>query len=766
VVCRLALAAVLALPAAAQTFDLGAPGARLPPLDPALPWTIEADRIDYDQLRDEYVAQGHVVVSKQDRSITADRMRYNLQTMMAYAEGSVVITAGTDVLSGSYLEIDLDSEKGYLDDGAIFIKQNNYHIKGDTIQKTGTDTYHIDRGSITTCDGDPPDWRISGRDVKVTDDGGGSVWHALIYARDVPVGYFPYISYPARNKRQTGLLIPEGGYYQKKGFSYIQPFYWAINDSSDATFYLQYMSNRGWKPGLEYRYYLTREAKGALMFDYLYDDKVDDGTGNSSDDYGYEDSGGTFLRPNHERYWFRMSHENPLPAGVMAKLDLDIVSDQDYLQDFKTGLMGFDDTAEYFNKFFGRQLDDYNNPFRVNRLLLSKFWQRYALNAETRLYDDVRKGQNNKETIQKLPVVDFSAPKQPIEGSPLFYNLDTQYVNFWQLRGSRVQRMDMYPRMYYPLSLQPYLTLEPSVGVRETVWDQYETDDADPWSSDSYFHRELYDTNISLYTDFYRIYDIDWGSFTRLKHTVRPEIGHSYVPEVDQSSLPNIDSRDRVDNRNQINYALTNTLTTKRLKTDTVTEQHPRDEKRQGIIDTPGEYDYIEFLRLKFFQYYDFARDDKPFSPFAGKLEIFPGGRFSLDAEARYDVHDQDFVKYNTAVTLMARKSDRLHVEYRYDNGEENRDDQNTAELNELATTNVNKPINSLFTDLRFGLSDRLTLLTSVDYDFGQDRLDEYGLGFSYESQCWMLQVLYTNGSEDTGIGVRLRLNGIGGFGM
>ncbi|MCK7511521.1 MAG: hypothetical protein MZV70_50745 [Desulfobacterales bacterium] len=55
----------------------------------------------------------------------------------------------------------------------------------------------------------------------------------------------------------------------RKGHSATQPFYWAIDDRSDATFYLEYMSERGWKPGVEYRYFLTREAKGAIMFDYL-----------------------------------------------------------------------------------------------------------------------------------------------------------------------------------------------------------------------------------------------------------------------------------------------------------------------------------------------------------------------------------------------------------------------------------------------------------------------------------------------------------------
>ncbi len=743
--------------------NIGGPGSRLAPLDPQKPWQIEADRISYDQVSDEYLAEGNVLITKQDRSIQADTVYYSPQTMTARAEGNVIVTTGTDKVSGDFLQIDLDSERGFLDDGVIFIQENNYHIRGDRIQKVGAESYHIDQGAVTTCDGPNPDWKITGKDVNVKEDGSGSLWNATVYARDVPVAYFPYLRFPARG-RQTGFLMPQFGYYQKKGVSYIQPFFWAIDDSSDATFYLQYMSNRGWKPGVEYRYYLTREAKGAFMFDYLFDDKVDDGP---DSEYGYEDSGGTFLRPNHERYWFRGSHYNPLPWGFEAKLDLDILSDQDYLQDFKTGLMGFEITDAYFNKFFGRVLDDYNDPVRINRLLLSRSWSRYSLNAETRLYDDVRKGQDFEDTIQKLPVIRFDAPKQRIAQTPLFYNLASEYDNFWKGRGSSVQRLDLYPRAYYPVSLYPYLTLEPSFGLRETVWNQYETDPADPWSDDRYFHRELYDALLSLHTDLYRTFDVNGERIQRVKHTVRPEIAYGYVPEVDQENLPNIDSRDRIENRSRLFYSLTNTLTSKSSTRTTEPENSPRKQRERGTIESPSEYDYLDFLRFKVSQYYDFAEHREPFSPISGRVEFFPGGQISLDAETRYDVHDTQIVAFNTAVTLHAREKDRLFVEYRYDRDPESKNSERSSEfINYDTPTSTPEKINSLFSELRLGVTERLGLLATYEYSFKEDATDGYGIGFSYQAQCWTLEALYRQGSEDTGVGIRLRLHGIGEFGF
>ena len=774
--CALLCLAGLWLCSPARAADAPASGVRLTPLDPKLPWHIEADRIHYDQARDEYVAEGDVVIHKQDRSITADVIRYRAQTGMAYAEGNVMLTAGADVLTGSYLEFDLESEKGYLDDGVVFLQENNLHIQGNRIQKVGPDLYRLDRGTLTTCDGRTPDWKFSGRDIQVHEDGSGTAWNAVPYVLDVPVGYFPFVSFPARNKRQTGLLFPELGYSERKGASYNQPFYWAIDDQSDATFYLHYMSERGVKPGLEYRYYLNRNAKGALMFDFLHDEQIDDGQGDSSQEWGYEDSGGVFLRPNRDRYWFRMSHFNPLPAGFRGFLDLDVVSDQDYLREFKKGYMGFEDTELFFKKFMGRTLDDYDDPVRVNRLQADRRWSNTYLSAGTLLYDDVRRGQNWKEVTQRLPVVRFVAPKQKVLDSAFFYNLNSEYDNFWRDRGFGVQRTDLWPRLYYPYNFRPYFTFEPSFGLRQTMWNQYKIDEADAWSEDEYFHREIYDARLGLSTDFYNIYDVEDETVSKVKHSVKPELAFSYVPEVDQDRLPNIDSRDRLEKRTRISYALTNTLTSKSRKAEGAEPAAFNEENVRETISSPGEYDYRDFLRFKVGQYYDFsrkvynqpARDVNPLSPIGAKLTFAPEAFISLDSEAKYNFHEDRFDLFNAGVTLSARQKDRLTLEYRYNPDTQNAvvDEYETGGFVEQNETTKEEKVSTLIAKFRLGVTERLALIGSYEYDLVFDRADEYSLGFIYESQCWTLETVFGMDEEDIGIGLRIRLHGIGEFGF
>jgi LPS-assembly protein len=470
-----------------------------------------------------------------------------------------------------------------------------------------------------------------------------------------------------------------------------------------------------------------------------------------------------------------MSHVNPLPGGFKGLMELDLVSDQDYLRDFRRGYMGFEDTSHFFQKFMGRTLDDFDDPVRVSRLLVDRQWSWAYLTAGPQLYDDVRKGQNWKETTQRLPLVRFSAPKQKVFDSAFFYNLNSGYDNFWRDRGLGVQRTDLWPRLYYPYSLRPYVTFEPSVGLRQTAWNQYKTDAADGWSDDEYLHRTIYDARLGLSTEVYKIYAAEREGFEKVKHAVKPEMAFTYVPEADQDSLPNIDARDRLEKRTRISYAVTNTLTSKALKATNDEPTANRGENERGTILSPGGYDYDDFLRLKLGQYYDIsrnvynrpAREVNPFSSLDGKLTFSPARLISLDSEVKYNFYEDSFDLFNAGVTLSPRKKDRLTLQYRYNKDTDNPfiDEYETGGFVEQDKTDEETEVNSLLTKFRWGVTERTSLIGSYEYDFIFDRTDSYSLGIIYESQCWTVEMLVRMEEEDLGVGLRIRLHGFGEFG-
>ncbi len=715
--------------------------------DAQLPWVLEADEFTYDQQLNQYIAHGNVQISKADKKLTADYIRYDHKTRHAFARGNVVLTVGQDILSGSQLDIDLEKQVGWIENAYLFLKENNFHITADKTEKTGEKTYRIDKAAFTTCDGPAPSWKISGKDVKIKEDGSGSAKHAVLHARKMPVLYTPYFYYPAKKDRQSGFLMPEFGETGRKGYLYNQPFFWAISESADATFYANYMSNRGIKPGAEFRYILNERSRGTFMLDGFNDDKTDEG-GQSSNDYGYRDAGEEVLRTNESRYWFRMSHHQPAPVGFFAKLDLDIARDQDYLRDFRKGYMGYEDSNDYFRKAFNRQLDDYNDPVRTNRLNLNRLWPKFSFNFEPRWNDDTRRDINTGETLQRLPFMSFDGEKQKILATPFYLDLESQYDYFWRDSGTRGQRFDVHPRFYIPFRVIKYATVEPSVGLRETAYRLDKNNFDDQPDTDQWSHRELFDTRLELFTEMERVFNIEGQLYERIKHRIRPQIRHEFIPDSKQGDLPRFDAIDRIDETNKITYSLINTLTSKLKPVGTGTTGPQLASRRGSQRQTAVGYQYNDFFRLAVEHSYDFEKSKRPFSPILAKLDVSPARYVRLDADAQYSVYENEFLSHNIQGSLWDRRGDELYVDYRY---------EKTAK-----ETEIEQDIQSISGKIKVQLTDYLSINAENSYNVETDQRIRTAAGFTYTAQCWSFGFKYTDTPNDWEVNFKIALTGLG----
>jgi LPS-assembly protein len=723
------------------------------------PWHITADEIKYDAGAEEYIAEGKVMITKGDNKFTADFVRFAPKTMQIKARGHVIMTAGEDILTGDQLEMDLKEETGTIYKGSVFLKDNHFYIKGDKIQKVGKYTYAAEKATVTTCDGDVPAWKITGRNLNVTVEGYGFISHAALWAKKVPVLYVPFFVVPAKTKRQSGFLTPSFGDSDRKGLEYVQPFFWAISESSDATFYEHYMASRGNRLGAEFRYISDERSKGTLMFDFLNDRKVDDGTDDSSEKWGFEDD--DFLRPNKDRYWFRMKADQNLPCDFSAKLDLDIVSDQDYLLEFKDSYAGFNETWRYFIETFGRNIDDYNDPVRTNRLNLNRTWSWYSVNAETRWYDDViyrrqKELVEGETTPNSLPLIEFTSLRQPLLDSPFYFDLRSEYAYLYRERGTSGQRADLFPRFYLPCKYKNYFTFEPSLGLRETAW---YIDKFDGFSGkDRTLNRNLYDVLLDLNTRVSKVYRKDGEKTKAIQHIARPQIFYEFIPDQDLERYPFFDSVDRVAKRNLLTYSITNMLTSKSEKNRT---------------DASSDYDYHQFCRFKLEQSYDIneakeddpenfinqkTRNREPFSPVFGELDIALTHFLYLQADAEWSPYENNFPSRNIATSISDKRGDRLFVEHRRTT-ESLTLDPETSELTAHPSSE------SIYTDLTFRLTNSLLAFAEFERNIKENENIRSGLGFEYTAQCWSVGVSYTEEIDDQRIAFMVNLYGLGQLG-
>ncbi len=688
-----------------------------------LPYRIRADALSYDDATKTYAARGHVTITRGNMSLQADGVTLNDETKEASAWGDVRFSSEEDWLTGSSIEVNLETGVGTVYDGTFFVHEYHFYIRGDEIRKTGKDSYYVKKGRFTACDGESPDWEIRGEHLRLTMEGYGTARDLTFRAKSIPLVYAPFFVFPAKTQRQTGLLAPQIGYSDRNGFEYSQPVFWAINESTDATFYEHYMADRGFKQGVEYRYVLSSSSRGTAMFDYLHDRKIDDCVSQEDsrtcDFEGF--AGDDEDRTNRDRWWLRLKTDQELPAKFKAKLDVDVVSDQDYLREFYSGYSGYKEADRYFLKEFGRDLDDRTETIRRNQLNFNRIWGAYSLNTDMRWYDDViiRKNNDPDPTLQMLPRVQMASSRQDLGDIPLYLGLESSYDYFWRDVGTKGHRIDLHPRLYYPVAVLKYLDFEPSVGIRETVWQAEGYEDEEPTGDDSEY-RTVCDFKADLSTEFSKVFDVRGQSVDKIKHAMRPQVVYGYVPVPDQDDYPRFEGIDRIEEQNLLIYSITNYFTAKRTR--------PRATETDEQEPIQRSY-YDDFCRIKFWQSYDIGEarghtesgKERPFSDIVSEVEFRLLQYVDLDADVAWSPYDGKFTRYNGLLALSDDRGNSASVDYRY---------SKETSKSILAWVNVK-------------LLDPLSAYGGFERNLDEGEGVETSLGFKYESQCWSLRAGY-----------------------
>ena len=101
------------------------------------PVDIEADELTFERETQTYEAHGQVEVSRGDLSLKADHARLNMANKELEAWGNVLLREGEDVIECQRLEVNLDTRLGRIHQAKLFLKDQNFHITGQTVVKLG-----------------------------------------------------------------------------------------------------------------------------------------------------------------------------------------------------------------------------------------------------------------------------------------------------------------------------------------------------------------------------------------------------------------------------------------------------------------------------------------------------------------------------------------------------------------------------------------------------------------------------------------------------
>lgn len=473
--------------------------------------TIKADTLTVDVPADSYQAKGSVRLVRDGVTLLADSLIYRRLSGDALAEGGILMEKGEDTLKGDRLSLNLGSQQGELINGDLFVKKSNFRVRGKRVEKTGDENYRVERGSFTTCDGEHPSWRFEVRDLVINLDEFATGRDAVFYVGDVPILYTPYLLFPVKRDRQSGLLLPRVGHSTKKGLFLDQPYYWAVTPSQDVTFNLALESSRGAGLGADYRYLRSGGREGTLQAFGIYDTRAE-----------------KFRGELNQRHLELLSPTTTLTS------DIHLIADRDYYRDY------------------GEASGVYNRQLLDSTVSFDRRWERYGLTGEVHYVEDLQ-APNNDATLQKLPALNFTAAGTRL--GPLFFSMDSGLINFQRVKGVTGERLDLHPRLALYAKPAGVVDLSLYGGYHQRLYDAHGLE-----SGSGRLGAGEADAGSVLSLPLERIYD------GRVRHLLLPSLEYGYVQQKRDDDLPFFDYGDRVLGQSVLAWSLASVVTGKYLQ--------------------------------------------------------------------------------------------------------------------------------------------------------------------------------------------------------
>lgn len=524
-----------------------------------------------------YRLEGEVRMQRLDQLLRSDFLTYDTDTTAYTAGGHVVMQDRSMLLAA-------DSASGVESAHSTRLDNVRYQMlaqRGNGVAASAamSDAEHAKMldGTYTTCDPDDVRWHLHADELVMDKAANEGRAHGVsLYYGDVPFFWFPYLSFPLSNERQSGFLAPHIGYSSHRGLVLGAPYYLNLAPNYDATLEPRVSTERGAMLEGQFRY-LDTANKAQVEFNFVpHDNEVADERAQFAATPPVFQGPASPVDVPDRRYAFSIKDWSSFSANWGASVDIERVSDKQYFQDYgdslttsATALLG---SSAYLN---GRGTW-WNASFGADALQIT----------QTSL-------SNAAQPYMRLPRATFAGEHTLLGG--LVWGVDSEYVDFrrgpFDLVGPTPgsvqsvasiegQRVDLYPYLAYPVETAGYF-IRPELGLRYTG---YDLTDLSGYNATHPGAPAFTRTSPSRTTP---IFDLDAGLVferpltlfgTTLTQTLEPRLYYLRVPYRNQADLPIFDTQlpsfdfpslfrsnsfvgaDRQSNANNLTLALTSRL--------------------------------------------------------------------------------------------------------------------------------------------------------------------------------------------------------------
>lgn len=662
-----------------------------------LPIQAEAGRLDSSPT--ESLLEGDVKLSRGDQRLRAERISLERPANRARADSGFVYGDPHQALRGQQAEVDLNAETGWFRAVDYYLPARNAQGSAAEVR---TDRRQgkswLEDATYSTCRRGHEVWELRARSLKLNEaTGRGTARDIVLAFRDTPVFYFPWLSFPITEERQSGFLVPRQGYASETGFDLSVPYYWNIAPNRDMTLTPRLMTERGLLLGVEYRF-LEHWHQGQLEFEYLPDDRR------------YGGARGSFNVTDRAA---------PLPDAY-TDLRYEYVSDDSYIRDLSNSL-GFL-TPNYLER-------------HLDARYYGDWWQALARVQGFQILNPAIFSLTGNP-YQRLPQLLFDGA-WPTGAGGFSYQLHGEIVNFQQSDVVTGIRLDLWPTVGWTLE-QPWGYVKPQAGFRYTT---YQLDPVEPDASDAP-SRALPVLGLDSGLVFERPLQLDWLGVSSGVQTLEPRLFYLYVPYRDQDDIPLFDSSqmdrdydwlfrrnrfigaDRMGDANQLTTALTTRL---------IDGPSGQERLRASI----GQIQYFEDRRVTL--YPDAPPETSDNSGLIARGLVNLSSRWTAQAVMQLEPDSSDMQRTALDLRYYANPRQLVNVAYLLDRYQPD--------------LSLGDQIHSVDVSLLWPLAPQWRVLARWNQALNVDRNLETLAGLEYEDCCWAVRTVarqYRNSPLET----------------
>jgi LPS-assembly protein len=784
------------------------------------PVDVTGEKSVYDSQHDSFTVIGNAVMTQGGTVLNADQITVMRKEHRATAIGHVHLIDPEVEVWATQADVNLVTETLELQNAKILAKHNTYHLEGQRIRKIEGQKYTVLKGFFTTCGCEPgtPDWSLSADKMDVNMGQNGYAKNATFSVLGYPIIPLPYAEFPADTSRHSGLLTGREGQSGLRGFQYLQPYYFAINKSSDATAAFDVETSQRIGGLGEYR--LTNGIDDYFWVNAAYyNESIRSDTNRSHDIVDTQIADPTI--PVNRFGIIGMMRQHLTPDLTLFG-DANTVSDDLYLREMDVWTL-----SRGYGSNFGSLRDAQSHLG-----LLDEFDDGFARLQGTWHQDLI---QAQPFALQQLPDL-WVDGRRELLGNLAYLDYDVDAVNYWRQRGLSGTRLSMNPRVTVPWRLGDYVNGFVTGGLWGNVYDASGPEvnvvpvggvapvglnglfqklnynnflETGPLAEGGFKARWIPFVQTGVSTELERVYDVDWKYIDKLKNTIEPFVNYSYVPEISQSGVPLFDERDRINARSLIVYGFTSRLFAKMSSPSTPSEIAENADAESGAVraadsgqaqgpgasdDGAGVYDTTgssethsatgdktrELVSMTLMQAYDTEYAVQPnqvaLSDVEGRFTLFPTSVVSFGSQFAHDPRSNPGISLASVQMNLqppqnqddqpslymgkAMTGSFLQVSYNY---------VRSANTVEFVSTSRNA---AQFFALRayYDVLDRIGIYFAPNYDIAASRMlsTQYGVRLKSPCDCWALDVGITNSYNPNEVQVQVQatLGGLGSVGQ